>query len=538
MAARTGLCQETDALLQGLADGVLSADERATLEAHLAGCPACTAEAARLRENAQFLQETLQPLRLAPDWPTDFLFQLPRKDPKRRAAPAPAAAAKSTVYGETRARKRSPLLLVVGVVVAGGGAALAWAVLSPGETVQRPDRDRPPPEVKERAEKGVGPADPKKGPATQPKPGPAGGSGTGAPQKVGDLPGGPIKTAADLVAALRAVKGSAFAAVVARGWDFLAGTPAEGKAVREAASKEKDPKVRAALVLCLGADGGDDARTFAREFLADDAAEVRGAAALALARSLSFESQGKKPVDSGQPLATPVLVGPLPEDARRGDLVGRLAAEPDPGVRKVLLQILAHSAAADASIRERILEGVKGVYGDELREASIRALGEVKDAAVVEAFAEALVQPGTAASLHPVLVEGMVKADRKAASERLGDLLQKAQSPETRRLLVAACPQAGTPAAQKALVDALGSDQDAGVRTAIVRALQGFPSKEVLDAVHRAAENDADQGVRQEAERVHGVLKASLGKAEGGQENPPADNPPAPAPAPGAGDGN
>jgi hypothetical protein len=388
--------------------------------------------------------------------------------------------------------------------------------------------------VKPRADKGEGPADPRKAGPTTAKPGPA----SGTPLRPGDLPGGPIRNAADLVAAVRGVRGDAFGPVVGKGWDFLAGTPAEAKALKELASKEKDHRIRAALVLCLGADGGEEARAATKEFLADESPDVRAAAALALARSLSYESPAKKPVASGPPLGTQVLLGVLAEDPRRAELAGRLAVEGDPGVRRTLLQVLGPSAGADPVIRDRLLDGVRGLYGDEQRETALKAVQGLQDPAIVDPLFEILVNPATPKALQAGLFDGMVKADARAASEKFGEVL-KSESPELRRLVVAACPNAGTPAAQKALVDALGSDQDAGVRVAVVLALQRFPAKEVLEAVHRAADNDTDLAVRQEAERVHKILKATLEKAEGPQENPPADNPPAPAPAPApAGDGN
>jgi HEAT repeat protein len=534
---RTGACQETEALLQGLADGVLDAAERAALEAHLAGCPACTAEAARLRDNAAFLQEVLGPFRLSPGYATDFLFKLPRKDPRRRAAPAPAAASRTMVLGDGPPRRRSPLLLAGGACLLGAGGFLAWSFLSgPGETV-RIDRQRTLPDVQPRDAKGDGPADAKRtGPAPV-KPGPGGtqAGGTGAPRAPGGGGTEPIRSAADLLATLRGVRGEAFGPVIQRGWDLLAGSPPEAKAARDLAGKEKDPRVRAALVLCLGADGGPEARAAAREFLGDEAPEVRTAAVLALARALSFDSPGKRPEPTGPPLGAVVQVGALADDPGRADLAARLGAESDPLVRRAILVVLAHAAGADPAIRDRLLEGVGGAWGDDLRETSLRSLQGVQDPVVAEKLAELI--PGAPKALHAALVEAMVAADARTAADRLGDLLAKAEGTELRKLLVGACSKAGGAAAQKALVEVLGGDQDASVRLAALSALQRFPSKEVLEAVVRA-ENDADQGVRQEAERVAKILRESVNKTEGGQENPPADNPPpAPAPAP-APDGN
>jgi HEAT repeat protein len=545
--ARTAGCQEVEALMQALADGGLTAAERAILESHLAGCPACTAEAARLRDNAVFLQEVLSPLRLAPDFTTDFLFRLPKKDPKRKAAPAPSAGPRTMVIGGAEPRRRGALGWVLGVGLLGAAGVLAWAYF--GRTDQPFHREilRPAPEVKPRPEKGLGAADPRGaggGTAKSPPPGtgsrPAGGQAI--PVKPGPAGGAsPVRTAAELVATLRGVRGDTFGAVIQRGWDLLAGSPAEAKAARELASKEKDPRVKAALVLCLGSDGGEEARAATRSFLGDESPEVRGAAALALARSLSFENPaGKVLVHSGPPLGLGVPIGALADDPGRGELLARLSSEGDAGVRRVLVQALGPTAASDAGVRDHILDGVKGAYGDDMREACVASLKGVQDPSVVAAFAAALEQPGTPKSLYTALVEGMVAADARAAAEVMGDLIPKAESPDLRCQLVTACARVGGAAAQKAVLAAL-SDQDAKVRLAAVAVLRRFPSREVLDAVQKAAENDADQAVRQEGETVAALIKASMEKLEGPREVPPGDNPPAPAPAPApvpAGGGN
>jgi len=313
------------------------------------------------------------------------------------------------------------------------------------------------------------------------------------------------------------VKGETFGPAVQKGWDLLAGTPAEGKAVREEAAKENSPRVRAALVLCLGASADPDLRTAVAGFLADDAPEVRAAAALGVARSLSFESQGKRQVPSGPPLNLAVQVGTLADDPARTDLLGRLARESEPPVRRALLLVLAPTASADAAIRDAVLEGVKGAYGDDLREVCVRALQGVQDAALVPVLAEAILQPGTPKALVPVILETMIGADRNAASEALAGLVPQAQSADLRRELVQALGRAGGEPAKRGLLRVLSEDAEGTIRLTAVNALKNFAEREVLDALQRAAENDGDHMVRQQAEAAAKEMGARLEKPAEGQ---------------------
>jgi hypothetical protein len=487
-------------------DGDLSAAERATVEAHLAGCPACTAEGARLRDNAAYLQEILSPLRMPADFGADFLFRLPKKDPKKRAAPAPSGAPRSVVMGDTRARRGSPVMAIGVVAFLAAAGGLGWLFLRPPAQVARKD-PMTLPDVKDRPPKGDGPADPRRNPPRNPIP--AGGGGTPSTTPA-PAPGGPVLTAADLVALARSVKSDAFGACIQRGWDLLAGTPAEGRGVREAAEAEKDPRVRAALVLCLGASQDGDLRSAVASFLGDPAAEVRIAAALGLARSLAFEAPSKRAVPAGPPLGIAVHVGVLADDRTRADLVGRLSAESDPAVRRVLVLAVAPTAGSDPTIRDRVLEGVKGAWGDELREVCVKALQGVQDAAIVPAMAEALTQPGTPKSLHDDILETMIAADRNAAAEALAGLVGQAEAPDLRKSIVQALGRAGGEAAKRGLLGVLSSDSEGGVRLVAVHALGQFPDREVADALKRAAENDADHVVRTQAESAANAMGAKL----------------------------
>ena len=157
MSASAG-CAEVGTLLQPLVDGDLSAAERATVESHLAECPSCTAEGARLRDNAAYLQEILSPLRMPADFGADFLFRLPKKDPRKRSAPAPSGAPKSIVMGDTRARRGSPLVAIGVVVFLAAAGGLGWLFLRPPAQVVRKDLMTLP-DVKERPPKGQGDAE-------------------------------------------------------------------------------------------------------------------------------------------------------------------------------------------------------------------------------------------------------------------------------------------------------------------------------------------------------------------------------------------
>ncbi len=515
---RTAGCQEAESLMQALADGALAAKERATLEAHLPDCPDCTAEAARLRDNAVFLQEVLSPLRLAPEFATDFLFKLPKKDPKRKAAPA---APRTMVIGASAPRRSGPLRWVLGLSLLGGAGLLAWAFFGrEGETFHR-EPQRPTPEVKPRPEKGQGAADPKSGPGAGTLH-PAGGPKVVPPQPPRGAPPAtsPFRSAVDLLAALRAVRGDAYGAAIQRGWDLLAGSPAEAKAARELASKEKDPRVRAALVLCLGADGGEEARAAARSFLGDEAPEVRTAAALAVARALSIDAPaGKVLVPSGSVLGISVPIGPLADDPGRGELLARLSAEADLETRRTLVLSLGPTAASDIGVRDHLLDGVKGAYGDDLRATCLAAVRDVRDPAAVAAFAAALDQPGTAKALQPALVDAMVAADARAAADLFAEILPRAESPDLRCKMVVACANAGGAAAQKTLLSTLATDQEGKVRLAAVALLRKFPSREVLEAVQKAAGGDG-----------HGPGEDPPGQGGGRPRQPPAGRQPAAGP--------
>lgn len=500
-------CPEIGGLLQALVDGDLTAAERASVEGHLAGCPACTAEGARLRDNSAYLGEILSPLRMPADFGSDFLFRLPKKDPKRRAPAAPAATPRSVVMGDTRVRRGSPFLVIGVLVFLAAAGGLGWLFFRPPAPVARKD-PMALPDVKERPPKGQGDADPRK-PA--PSPIPAGGGTKPTPTPT---TGGPVLSAADLVALVKSIKNDAFGAAIQRGWDLLAGTPAEGKGVREAAEAEKDPKYRAALVLCLGASQDADLRAAVASFLADPAVEVRIAAALGLARSLAYEAPAKKQVPAGPPLSIAVAVGVLADDRARADLVGRLSTESDPAVRRVLVLALAPSAAADPTIRDRVLEGVRGAWGDELREVCVKALQGVQDPALVPALAEALTQPGTPKTLHGDIIETMLAADRNAAAEAIAGLVGQAESPELRRTLVQALGRAGGDAAKRGLLAVLSGDSEGAVRLTAIAGLNLFPDREVLEALQRAADNDGDHQVRQAAENAAKALAAKLDQPE------------------------
>jgi HEAT repeat protein len=519
--ATTGNCQDTQGLLQVLVEGGLTAGERAAVEAHVAGCPACTAEGARLKDNADFLREVLGPFRMPADLTPEFLLALPPKDQKRKTA-APSAAPRTLVLGDTRPRGASPWKWIGVLVFLGAAGALGWLFLS-GEKPQGPRVVPDLPEVTSRPPAGQGPADGKK-PLPKPlvpKPGVK-------PPVTPEPPAEAPKSAADLVASLRAVRGDGFNRVIWAGWALLASHPAEAKAIRDLAAAEKDARLRAALVACIGADGTDENRSALAGHLSDPAAEVRGAAVLALGRSLSFDNPQKRPpIGSGPPVSFTVEVGAMVEDPARGTLASRLSSESEPAVKRLLVAVLAASAPSDPAIRDALLEAVKGTWGDDLREPALKALFGMKDPAVVEAYADVLVRQGTPKSLHGPLIEGMAAADEAAAAAKLAELLPKAEGADLRREILHALSRLGGPAAQKAFTDALAGDQDATVRLAAVTALRKFPVREVLDAVQHAAENDGDHAVRQEADQVAKILKATLEKAEGqGGDNPPAPPPP------------
>lgn len=506
-------CQEVAGLLHGLAVGDLPAGDRAAVEAHAAACASCAKETARLRDNAAYLQDVLGTFRMPPEFPADFLLALPPKDGKRRAPAGAPAAPRTVVLGDTSTRRfrAGPLLLGAGML--GGVVVLGWLFLGPEKEVQRREVEfRTVPDVKERAERGKGAADGKA-------------AGTAAPAPNGGKPPAPgegvrtfqaMRTAADLLAALRGVRGDAWGPAIARGWDLLAGTPAEAAAVRDAAAAEKEPGLRAALVLVLAADGREETRATLRGWLSDPSPEVRGAAALGLARSLSYENPSKRAVPAGPPLGLAVQVGALEDDPGRADLALRLGQESEESVRRILLQVLGPTAGADPQVRDRILDGVKGAYGDEMRETCVRALAGVQDPAIVPGFAEALGNPGTPRALHPVLIEGMMAADQAAAAEALAGLIPAADGADFRRTLVVALGKAGGASAESTLLRVLSGDGDASVRMEAVRALQKYPSRASLDAAEAASENDADQAVRTESERIARILRPTVEKMEGG----------------------
>ncbi len=525
-------CQEVAGLLQGLADGDLPAGDRTAVEAHISGCPSCTKEAARLRENAAYLQEVLGSFRMPPEFPAEFLLALPRKDGKRRGAAGPAAPPKSVVMGATSARGLRMGPILAGAALLCGAGFLGWLFLGRDKPVEKREwKSSQLPDVQEREDQGKGAADGRKG--TTPPP-PVKGGKTGDPAQPPPPAWQAMRTAQEFLAAVRAAKGDGFGAIVARGWDLLAGTPAEAAAVRDAASAEKDARLRAAMVLALAADGREETRTALRGFLADGAPEVRTAAALGLARSLSYENPAKRAVPSGPPLSMAVQVGALEDDPARAELAGRLALESEDAVRRILVQVLGPSAGADARVLESLLDGVKGAYGDEMRETCVRALSGVQDKAIVAGFAEALGNAATPKALHGPLVEGMLAADREAAVEALTALLPSADGTEFRRSLVEAVGRAGGGSAEGTLLQVLANDAEPSVRVTAAAALQRFPSRAVLDALQAAVDNDADQMVRVEAERVARIVRPTVEKAEGGsgEGDGGGGDPPAPEPQP------
>jgi len=515
--AGPGGCQEVAGLLQGAADGALPAAEREAVAGHAASCPACAKEMARLSDNSAYLKETLSPFRMPQDFSADFLFTLAPKDQKRRPAPAAPAAPRSTVMGDTRDRGPGPMRFVVGGVLLVAAGGLAWLFFGPEEPP--PSRPAPPPvpEPKERPPKGKGPGDPV---FTSPK------TETDLYKKEAPRPslastGDRLKNCGDLVSLLRGVKGDAYEPIIRRGWDLLAGNADEARAAREIVGKEKDAKVRAALALCIGADASEENRAALVGLLTDESPEVRAAAALGLARSLSFESPQKKRLPSGPPLNTNVDVGLLPEGSGRAEISARLGAENETSVRRVLLALLGPTAPSDPAVRDRLLEGVKGAFGEEAREAALKALHGIQDASLVAPFTEALGQHGTSRALQAALIDAIAVADRASAGEAFANLLASAEGAELRRDLVNACGKVEGEKAGRAVLQVLSNDQDASVRLAAVQVIQKFPSREAMDAAQRAAENDSDQGVRQAAEVAAKHIKGIVEKAEGGGDNPP-----------------
>jgi len=538
--AKTAGCAELAGLLQASADGDLPAGDRAAVEAHLSACDSCSRETARLKENSAYLQEALAPFRMPAEFPSDFLFRLPRKDGKRRAG-GPAAAPQATktlVLGDTRERRFPVLPVLLGAGFLAGAAGLGWLFFGPREPVRRTGPLGTLPPVKPREKPGAGPAD---GQEVRPPEGRLPPPGGERPPASAPAPGQPFRAAADLVAAARGVRNGAFGPVISRGWDLLAGTPDEAKAVLDAANAEKDPVQRAALVLSLAADGRDETRVALRGFLVDGAPEVRAAAALGLARSLSHENPARRAIPSGPPLNLAVQVGPLAEDPGRAELAARLGTETEAAVRRILVQVLGPTASTDPGVRDRLLDGVRGSFGEEFRDPCLRALSGVQDPAMVPVLAEVLGSPNTPKSLQGTLVEAMLGADHNASAEAFAALLPSAEAVDLRRTLVASLARAGGATAERALVQVLSSDSEASVRAAAVLSLRNFPSRAVLDAIQSRAENDPDQMVRQEAERMAAQLRSTVEKSEGapaggGHEEPP-DNPPPEPPPPGDGGG-
>jgi anti-sigma factor RsiW len=115
----------TDDLLNEHLDGLLSGDERAGVEAHLARCAACAARHANLR--ALFVRLDRLPIDAEPltrDLAPGVLAQLP---PRGRAAPAfPVAPARPRVGRGGWLRSPAGLSAVAQMVAAGLLLAVAW----------------------------------------------------------------------------------------------------------------------------------------------------------------------------------------------------------------------------------------------------------------------------------------------------------------------------------------------------------------------------------------------------------------------------
>ncbi len=508
-------CAEVGPLLHAHADGELPPPERAAVDGHLETCANCARESARMRGNLAYLGEVMARQRLAADFDSSFLFALPRKTARAVAAASARAAPRSVVIGGPRRKSRGGLYVVAGVIVA-AGAAGAWWAFRPAPAVRVDGGVRSSvPEPGHRPPRTEGPADPRPvapPPETPPKPRPGTGETTPAAPGV-------VRSAAELIAAVRAHRGG-YLPVVGRGWSLLVEQPKEAAAVADAARAEKSAKLRAALVLCLGFDGSQDARGLVREFLADAAGEVRAAAAFGLARSLSFDSPQKRAIPTGEPLSMAVEVGPMEEGAALGELTGRLSTESDDGARRALVLVLSATAPSSAEVRARLLDGVKGAYGEELRDACLRGLRGVQDPAIVDALADALGHVQTPTALRPALVEAMIEADRVAAAEALARLAHAADDAAARRTLVDGVAKAGGATAETALQGFAQNDPDAAIRGAAVAALARFPSETTLGVLERIAEGDADQQVRVGAEAAAAHVRGMVEKA---REAPPAE---------------
>jgi len=506
-------CPEVSPLVQPWADGELPAADRGLLEEHVASCPSCRRETARVRDNGAFLQEMLQGFRLPGNFDRAFLFRLPRKSARAvaaAAAAAPAPAAGTTVITAAPARGGSPAGWIAGAVLVALVAGLAWWFGSGEEDRPADGQGRPAPIP--RSKDGKGPADARPVPLPGTKgPGPAGVGPKPPVPGGGEAAGGPAaRTAEDLIRLLR--KGGRYGPVVAQGWSILAASAAEAARIREALAKETAPEVRAALALLLGASKEEANLEALRGLLRDGSALVRQAAILGLARALSLDSPVKQRHQVGPPLSFGVEVGAMGEAGGVAEFAGLLGGEPDAGVRATLFQVLGASAATEATARQRLLDALKGDFGDELRDEGLKGLQGVKEATLPAALAELLREPTFPKRLQQPVLALMLEADRVAASEALAGIVSGIEDADLRRHVLDGVASGAGKGAEKALLDALSGDAEAGIRSAAAAHLARYPTEETLAALEKASEHDENQGVRETAarslEQVRRVLEA------------------------------
>ena len=125
---KTDRCREWRQSLGAYALGHLSAEERTGLEAHLDGCPQCSAEVASLKGVATLLPKA-DPARFGP-------APLPPPELGERIA-ATIAADRQTIYRAKR-RRRSGFGLAFGGAIAAAAAVLALVILPGGATNTAP----------------------------------------------------------------------------------------------------------------------------------------------------------------------------------------------------------------------------------------------------------------------------------------------------------------------------------------------------------------------------------------------------------------